>query len=161
MEGELYLNTTKVKDLMTKDLITISGEKSVIYASELMMEKNIGSVLVYEDSTLIGIITERDIVRKIITDCRDLCEVQAREIATRDLITIAPRDTDLLSFRDAGRSRTPCHVVAGSVRPLRRSVAHPDRGPPVSRRFSKVAALLGKTHPRIYRQRAQDRRLGS
>ncbi|MHA2387405.1 MAG: CBS domain-containing protein [Candidatus Hodarchaeales archaeon] len=78
---------------MTRDLITISGDKSVIYASEMMIEKNIGSILVYEDSTVFGIITERDIVRKVITDCRDLCEVQAKEIATRDLITIAPEDT--------------------------------------------------------------------
>ncbi len=87
------MNVTKVKDLMTRGLITVSGDKSVIYASELMMEKNIGSVLVYEDSTVIGIITERDIVRKVITDCRDLCEVQTREIATKGLITIAPNDT--------------------------------------------------------------------
>ncbi|MHA1977401.1 MAG: CBS domain-containing protein [Candidatus Hodarchaeales archaeon] len=78
---------------MTKDLITISGDKSVIYASELMIENNIGSLLVYEDSNVIGIITERDIVRKVITDCRDLCDVKAKEIATVDLITIAPRDT--------------------------------------------------------------------
>ncbi|MHA1995022.1 MAG: CBS domain-containing protein [Candidatus Hodarchaeales archaeon] len=87
------MNLTRVKDLMTRDLITISGDKSVIYASEMMIEKNIGSILVYEDSTVFGIITERDIVRKVITDCRDLCEVQAKEIATRDLITIAPEDT--------------------------------------------------------------------
>ncbi|MHA2095531.1 MAG: CBS domain-containing protein [Candidatus Hodarchaeales archaeon] len=78
---------------MTKDLITISGDKRVIYASELMIENNIGSLLVYEDSNVIGIITERDIVRKVITDCRDLCDVKAKEIATVDLITIAPRDT--------------------------------------------------------------------
>ena len=78
---------------MTKDLVTISGDKSVIYASELMIEKNIGSLLVYEDSNVIGIITERDIVRKIISDCRDLCEVQAEEIATKNLITISPQDT--------------------------------------------------------------------
>ncbi len=87
------MNVTQVKDLMTKDLITISGEKSVIYASELMMEKNIGSILVYDDSTVIGIITERDIVRKVITDCKDLCDVKAREIATKEIITIAPQDT--------------------------------------------------------------------
>jgi CBS domain-containing protein len=58
-----------------------------------MIENNIGSVLVYEGSNVIGIITERDIVRKLITDCKDLCEVQAKEIATKELITISPIDT--------------------------------------------------------------------
>ena len=78
---------------MTEDLITISGDENVIYASELMIEKNIGSLLVYDDSEVIGIITEREIVRKVITDCKDLCEVMAIEIATKDLITITPEDT--------------------------------------------------------------------
>ena len=94
------MNITKVKDLMTKDLITISGDENVIHASELMIEKNIGSLLVYDDSEVIGIITERDIVRKVITDCKDLCEVMAIEIATKDLITMYRRNIKRIPVKD-------------------------------------------------------------
>lgn len=78
---------------MTKDIISVNNYDSVITASEIMIENNIGCVIVYEDLKPIGIITERDIVKKVISDCRDLCDVPASTIATKKLITIAPTDT--------------------------------------------------------------------
>ncbi|MHA1947104.1 MAG: CBS domain-containing protein [Candidatus Hodarchaeales archaeon] len=87
------MNTTKVKDLMTKKIISVNNYDSVITASEIMIENNIGCVIVYKDLKPIGIITERDIVKKVISDCRDLCDVPASTIATKKLITIAPTDT--------------------------------------------------------------------
>jgi len=84
------LNTTKIKDLMTKGIISINSEENVITASEVMIHKNIGSVLVFDGSNPVGIITERDIVKRVITDCKNLCETRAVDIATCDLITIGP-----------------------------------------------------------------------
>lgn len=78
---------------MTRHLIAIEGEDSVIEASKIMIDNKIGSVLVYENDKPIGIITERDIVQKIMTDCTDLCDVKAIEIASRKLITISPSDS--------------------------------------------------------------------
>lgn len=85
--------TTKVKDLMTKKIISIDSNDSVITASEVMIHNNIGCVLVYGKDKPIGIITERDIVKKVITDCTDLCNVPASNIATRELITITSNET--------------------------------------------------------------------
>ena len=85
--------TTKIKDLMTKGIITINSDDNAITASEVMIQKNIGSVLVIDGSGTVGIITERDIVKKVITDCNDLCEIKAIDIATCDLITLGPNDT--------------------------------------------------------------------
>ncbi|MHA2176551.1 MAG: CBS domain-containing protein [Candidatus Hodarchaeales archaeon] len=87
------MNTIKVKDLMTRHLITIKAEDSIIKASETMIQNKIGSVLVYENGEPIGIITERDIVRKIMMDCKDLCDVKAIEIASKEIITISPLDS--------------------------------------------------------------------
>jgi CBS domain-containing protein len=87
------MNTTKVKDLMTHELVSIKSNDSVINASKTMIHNNIGCVIVYKGAQPIGIITERDIVKKIISDCRDLCDVPAAEIATKELITISPKDT--------------------------------------------------------------------
>ncbi len=85
--------TTKVKDLMTKDLITINAKKNVINVSELMIEKNIGSVIVVDDNVPIGIITERDIVKQVIENCNELCDVPAEDIASKNLITISPDES--------------------------------------------------------------------
>ncbi|MCK4847902.1 MAG: CBS domain-containing protein [Candidatus Heimdallarchaeota archaeon] len=86
------MNTTKIKDLMTKGIISINSDDNAITASEVMIHNNIGSVLVFDGSNPIGIITERDIVKKVITDCKDLCETRAADLATCDLITLGPND---------------------------------------------------------------------
>ena len=85
--------TTRVKDLMTKEIISINSDDSVIAASETMIHYNIGCVVVYDDKKPIGIITERDIVKKVIDNCKELCDVPASDIASKDLITITPRET--------------------------------------------------------------------
>jgi CBS domain-containing protein len=87
------LITTRVKDLMTKEIISINSNDDVITASKVMIHNNIGCVVVYEENKPTGIITERDIVKKVINDCEDLCDVPASEIATKGLITIGPIDT--------------------------------------------------------------------
>ncbi len=86
------MTTTKIKDLMTKGIISINYDDNVITASKIMIHNNIGCVIVYKDVTPVGIITERDIVKKVISNCRDLCDVPASEIATQELITLAPND---------------------------------------------------------------------
>jgi len=87
------LNTTKIKDLMTKGIISLNVDDDAITASKIMIEKNIGSVLVLDGSNPVGIITERDIVKKVITDCKNLCETKTVDLATCNLITLEPGDS--------------------------------------------------------------------
>ena len=85
--------TTRVKDLMTKEIISIKNDDNAITASRVMIHNNIGCVIVYKEVKPTGIITERDIVKKVIDDCKDLCDVPASEIASKELITIEPNDS--------------------------------------------------------------------
>ena len=85
--------TTRVKDLMTKEIIGIKNDDNAITASRVMIHNNIGCVIVYKEVKPTGIITERDIVKKVIDDCKDLCDVPASEIASKELITIEPNDS--------------------------------------------------------------------
>ena len=78
---------------MTRKIIGIDANDNVIKASEVMINNNIGSVIVFDGSTPVGIITERDIVKKVIFDCDKLCETKAFEIATKDLITLKPTNS--------------------------------------------------------------------
>lgn len=52
-----------VEDLMSSQLCTVDPEASLAEASTLMGERGVGSALVLEDGRLVGIVTERDVVR--------------------------------------------------------------------------------------------------
>jgi CBS domain-containing protein len=55
--------TDLVQDLMTKSLLFIDPETTLGEASTLMAERAVGSALVGENDRLVGILTERDVVR--------------------------------------------------------------------------------------------------
>jgi acetoin utilization protein AcuB len=51
----------RVRDMMTKDVITVPAEMPVLEARQLMVQKRIRHLLVTENGKLVGIITDRDI----------------------------------------------------------------------------------------------------
>jgi CBS domain-containing protein len=55
-----------VSDVMTTDPITLPSGATVAEAARLMREHNIGNVLVVDDSLLTGILTDRDIVTRVV-----------------------------------------------------------------------------------------------
>jgi len=82
-----------VKDIMTKEVVTIDTNKSVFEAAELMTSKGLGCLVVVIKAFPVGIITERDIVRRIVAKRASL-DVKVIDIMTKKLITIDP-DTSL------------------------------------------------------------------
>ncbi len=56
--------TYKVEYVMTKDLISVDVQTEIREAIKLMVRKDIGSIMVTENSKPVGIITERDISKK-------------------------------------------------------------------------------------------------
>ena len=56
----------KVKDVMTKTVITVESNKTVIEAAALMAENDVGNLIIMDDNTPIGIVTERDFVRRVL-----------------------------------------------------------------------------------------------
>lgn len=62
-------------------------------ALKLMNERNVGALLVQIDDYLVGIVSERDYVRKVILDTHDAKKLKVSEIMTRDVITVTPEDT--------------------------------------------------------------------
>lgn len=76
-----------VRDFM-QELITIDANEPVVEVAKTMGDKKISSVVVEEDGKPFGIITERDIVRRVDALCEDLKNMKCREIATSPLIVI-------------------------------------------------------------------------
>jgi len=55
----------QVRDIMQKNVITIQEDKSALDAAKLISEKDISFLVIVKDDKPIGVITERDFVRKI------------------------------------------------------------------------------------------------
>lgn len=78
----------KVGEIAKKKLITIEEGASVASATEMMSERNIGSIIVTSDKRPVGIVTERDLVRKILAAGRDPGSTRIGEIMTPHPISI-------------------------------------------------------------------------
>jgi len=57
--------TLTVRDVMTADIRTVKAMDTVSAAIELMTSHDIGSVIVIEDAKPVGILTERDILKRV------------------------------------------------------------------------------------------------
>jgi CBS domain-containing protein len=79
-----------VKDVMRKDIKTVSPEDSIQKAAEIMRKNKVGSVLVLGDKQVKGILTGSDIVYKHVATGKG---EKVSDIMTRKLITITPDKT--------------------------------------------------------------------
>ena len=78
-----------VKDLMTKNVVTVDANKTVVEAAILMSEKDIGDLIVIDGNTPVGIITERDFVRRVLAEGKSATS-KVSEIMTHPLKVIDP-----------------------------------------------------------------------
>ncbi|MGH2557065.1 MAG: CBS domain-containing protein [Actinomycetota bacterium] len=83
---------TAVGEIMTKDLITVGSGATVAEAATVMGERKVGSALVIDEGELVGIFTERDIVRALSQDF-DAPGHPITHWMTRDPTTISPETT--------------------------------------------------------------------
>jgi CBS domain-containing protein len=86
------MKTTKIKDLMTRDIISVNLNDSVDKIALVMTEKRIGSVLVYDNDDFIGLITKRDMLERVLLDCLNPCEIFAKDIVTKNPITMSDQE---------------------------------------------------------------------
>lgn len=84
----------KIRDVMTENVVTIKGGYSVKHAASIMNRFEIGCLVVVKDGVVMGIVTERDLLRKIVTEGRDPEKTKVSEIMSRPVIVVAP-DTPL------------------------------------------------------------------
>jgi CBS domain-containing protein len=72
---------------------TITPDDTVFDAVKLMADRNIGALLVFEGSELVGMITERDYARKITLMSRSSQETRVREIMASAVMYVRPHQT--------------------------------------------------------------------
>lgn len=85
-----------VRDILKEkgtDVCTIHPTATVYQGLQLMAEKDVGAVLIMDDSKLIGIFTERDYARKVILQGKSSLTTPIRELMVSDILYVSPSDT--------------------------------------------------------------------
>lgn len=83
---------TFVKDVMISDLAALDASTSIRDAAKLMDEKNIGCIIVTKNQLPIGILTERDFVKRIAAKEKPLT-ASLEEVMSSPLVAINPDET--------------------------------------------------------------------
>ncbi len=86
--------TLKVEDVMVKEVITIDEESTIKEAAELMNKFEIGCLISIKKDKAMGIVTERDIMRRVVAEGKDPSRIKVRDIMTSPLVVAEP-DMDL------------------------------------------------------------------
>ena len=73
-------------------LYSIDADDSLLDGLRIMAEKGIGALVVLSGGRLVGIVSERDYVRKVALAERSMLNAKVSEIMTRDVISVGPRD---------------------------------------------------------------------
>jgi len=81
---------TQVRDIMQKNVITIDHDKSALEASTILKEKEISFLVIIKDGKPSGIVSERDIVRKIAAKDLTASSVQLEEIMSKKFKWVEP-----------------------------------------------------------------------
>jgi len=80
----------EVKHIMSQDVVTVNPEASMAEAAGLMGRKHIGSLIVVKYETPVGIITERDLLSKVLALGKDPVKEKVEAVMSYPLITIGP-----------------------------------------------------------------------
>jgi CBS domain-containing protein len=83
-----------IRDVMSSNPCTIDADKSVSYAAKMMKQEDVGIAPVVQDDQLVGTLTDRDIVVRVVAEGKNPESLPVREVASTDLVTIDP-DQDL------------------------------------------------------------------
>jgi CBS domain-containing protein len=80
-----------ITDVMSANPCAIDASKPVAYAAKMMKQEDVGLAPIVEGDRLVGALTDRDIVTRVIAEGRDPQSVPVREVASTDLVTIDPQ----------------------------------------------------------------------
>jgi CBS domain-containing protein len=84
--------STSIKEVMTSEVKACEPHTTVAEAAKVMAREDVGPVPIVEEGRLTGIVTDRDIVTRVVAEGRDPNSTTVGEIASRDLVTVSPDD---------------------------------------------------------------------
>jgi CBS domain-containing protein len=103
--------------LKGNQIFSVAPHESVLRAIEIMATRYVGALLVMNEGTLLGIISERDYARKVILKNRSSHDTPVSDIMTSPAISVSPEDTvhHCMQLMTEGRFRHLPVIKAGRV----------------------------------------------
>jgi CBS domain-containing protein len=80
----------KVEDVMVKEVITIDENSTVKEAAEVMNKFEIGCLIAVRKGKAMGIITERDLLKRVIADAKNPSEAKVKDVMSSPLVVVEP-----------------------------------------------------------------------
>jgi CBS domain-containing protein len=87
-----------VRELMVSSVVTIEPGTSIVDAARRMIAEEKGPLPVVEEESPVAMVTDRDIIARVVAQGRDPNSVTVEDIATHELVTIGP-DQDVNEAR--------------------------------------------------------------
>lgn len=115
-EGEAMTRLTEILKRRSPVLNTLSPDQTVAEAVRVMADRHVGAVLVVEAGRLVGIFSERDLLRRVVVNDTSPAHTQLRTVMTRDPITAGPGDERMIAvikMREGDCRHLP--IVTGGV----------------------------------------------
>ena len=112
MEVKKMLEKIKVKDVMTKKVVSVSPSEFVVFAFEKLMKHKISSLPVIKDDELVGIVTATDLGHNLILDKYEIGTIVEKAMV-QDVVSVNPEDdlmtavTKMNDFGIRGRYNKP------------------------------------------------------
>jgi CBS domain-containing protein len=80
-----------IRDVMTSNPRSLESGSTAVEAARLMRDEDVGIVPIVEGEKLVGTVTDRDIVTRVVAEGKTPDSVTVGEIASRELVTIDPQ----------------------------------------------------------------------
>ena len=79
-----------VAEIMTRNVAGVPGDATVAEAAELMTRRNVSCVVTLEDDQAVGVLTERDLLTRVVARKKDPAKVKMKEVMTSPVTSVAP-----------------------------------------------------------------------
>jgi len=94
----------KIRDIMRRGFLTmVSHRATVADATIAMASRNVGIVAVVQDGELVGVLSERDVVQRVVARGLDPVETSVEQVMTRQLVTADPEEECVMGVRKLDR----------------------------------------------------------
>jgi len=90
---------TRTRDIMTPDPVIMQASDSAAAAARVMRDKGIGDVIVYKDKQFCGIVTDRDLTVRVMSEGQSPATTTLESVCSREITVLSPNDTTETAVR--------------------------------------------------------------
>jgi transcriptional regulator with GAF, ATPase, and Fis domain len=106
-----------VEEIMSKDVAGIQSKATVVEAAEVMTRRNISCIVVLEGEEMVGVVTERDLLERVVALQKDPSQIKMEEMMSSPVTAVSPDYSVFSSSRIMEKMNIRRLVVAEDNRP--------------------------------------------